>query len=85
MSDEQAQPPSELSLATMEELLNELFGRFDHLVVAGIIDKSYSDYGVLALYRGLPQACYGLAATMMTRLNDDMIDAAEESGETPKP
>ena len=73
----------ELSLATIDELFDELKTRFDHVVVHGrrIIDKDGELYAYKRLQHGAIEDCVFLCSNQIAKLHEEY----ESTSRDPEP
>lgn len=69
----------DLELVETSELVAELERRFDHLVIAGLIDRDEKQYAVFAIWKSNAYACSGLAQKIGTKALSDWSEASEDA------
>ncbi len=62
-----------LQLATDAELIEELFQRFDHIVVSGSRRHEHGDnaHREIWQWKGLHRYCQGLCASLLAKIEED--------------
>lgn len=68
-----ALPPTkvDLSLISMDELMNEMFRRHDSVIIAGVVHKTAAQYQVVRRYYGHRYSCLALCSNLASLINAD--------------
>jgi hypothetical protein len=72
------EPDVQLEFVDTEALLEELLGRFDHAVFAGLKYPENMAYQATRLWKGNPFTCNGLANIASMAIMDDLYHGEDE-------